>query len=62
MGRTIRELRKITGLTQQQFASKFEIPYYSVIKWERGASTPPPYIAKLIEKILVYEGKVNEND
>lgn len=44
----IRELRIISGLTQQEFAKKFDIPVGTLRRWEYGESTPAKYIVNLI--------------
>lgn len=36
----IRQLRKITGLTQEQMANKLNVSRQSVSKWESGSSIP----------------------
>lgn len=58
---TVKELRASTGLSQSQFAKKFEIPVYTLQNWERGKATPPPYIPKMIEKILTLEAGAAKN-
>ena len=55
---TIKELRELTELSQSGFAEKFGIPVRTIQKWERDGSTPPPYIPKMIEKILDYEDEL----
>ena len=44
----IKEIRYSTGLTQKQFAEKFNIPIGTLRRWEYGESKPAPYIVKLI--------------
>ena len=46
----IKELRKFTGLSQSEFARKFDIPVSTLRKWEQGESKPAGYIIKLIAK------------
>lgn len=48
---SIRELRRQSGLTQKEFAYKYDIPIRTIQKWERNGSTPPRYIEEAIEKI-----------
>ena len=52
---TIQELRKETGLSQSQFAKKFNIPVGTLQHWEQGIRKPPEYVLSLIAQILVYE-------
>lgn len=58
---TIKELRQQTGLTQAEFANKFNIPVKSLQNWEIGRTTPPPYIPEMIEKILTLEAGAAKN-
>jgi len=53
-----KRLRKRSGLTQVEFAKKFQIPLRTVQTWEQGRSVPVPYITYMIETILDYEDKM----
>ena len=55
----IKQLREITGLTQQKFGERFKIPLRSVQNWESGQRQPPEYVPRLIEMQLILE---NENE
>lgn len=48
----IRELRDITGLSQRDFAAKYDIPLSTLRKWEQGNATPAPYVVRLIAATL----------
>lgn len=48
---TIREIRKLTGLSQGKFADYFKIPLRTVQEWEQGRRNPPEYIPTLLERI-----------
>lgn len=48
----IKEMRELTGLTQKEFAKKFDIPLGTLRRWEYGESKPAPYIIKLIANQL----------
>ncbi len=52
IGKLIRELRLLTGLTQEQFAAELGVTYSSVNRWENGRSKPSPLAIRLIEKML----------
>ena len=39
------------GMTQKEFAEKYDIPVRTIQKWERNGSIPPLYIAEAIDKI-----------
>ena len=49
---TIKELRTFAGLTQQQFSDFYEIPKRSIENWESGQRNPPPYLLKLLERVV----------
>ena len=51
----IRELRKVSGLSQNTFAEKFEIPTSTLQDWEHDRRTPPVYVVGMIDKILSNE-------
>lgn len=55
---TIRELRKITGMSQSQFAKKYDIPLNTLQHWEGGYSEPARYLVKLIEGTICKDRKV----
>ena len=44
----ISELRRITGLSQRQFAEHFGIPVGTLRNWEQGISNPPEYVFQMI--------------
>lgn len=48
----IRELRKETGMTQQQFADRFGIAIATLRRWEQRVSEPPAYLVPLIKQVL----------
>lgn len=48
----IRKIRDHLHLSQSQFASKFNIPLYTVQDWEHKRRTPPKYIPELIKKVI----------
>lgn len=52
----IRELRILTGLTQEQFAARLGVTYSSVSRWERGRGIPSPLAMQKIEGILEQSG------
>lgn len=51
----IKELRKITGLTQAEFAKKFHIPAGTLAHWEQGIRKPPEYVVYMMAKIVYME-------
>ncbi|MHC5610516.1 MAG: helix-turn-helix domain-containing protein [Nostoc sp.] len=52
VGRIIRDLRLLAGLTQEQFAPTLGVTYTTINRWENGRSTPSPMAMKLIEQKL----------
>lgn len=49
---TIREIRKLTGLSAQKFGDLYGIPLRTVQNWERGIRQPPEYVLVLLEKAV----------
>lgn len=45
----IKELRKLTGLSQAAFSKKYHIPLRTIQDWEREVRTPPEYVIELLE-------------
>jgi len=52
IGQLIRELRLLTGLTQEKFAAHLGVTYPTVNRWENGRAKPSPMAIVLIEEIL----------
>ncbi|MBD1944847.1 helix-turn-helix transcriptional regulator [Coleofasciculus sp. FACHB-712] len=52
IGKLIHELRLVTGLTQEQFASNLGVTYSTVNRWENGRAQPSPMAMKLVEQKL----------
>ncbi|WP_337906911.1 helix-turn-helix transcriptional regulator [Iningainema tapete] len=42
IGQFIRELRLLTGLTQEQFAASLGVTYPTISRWENGRTKPSP--------------------
>lgn len=45
---SIKECRKVAGLTQKEFSDLFEIPIDVVKSWDSGRRKPPEWAEKLI--------------
>lgn len=45
---TVKDMRKLSGLSRNEFCDKYRIPYRSLQDWELGARKPPEYVANLI--------------
>lgn len=57
---TIKQIRQLTGLSQADFAKKYNIPVTTIKKWEAPPGSinhrePPEYLKKLLEKVVRYE-------
>ncbi len=62
--KSLKEMRTMTGMTQEQFADKFLIPRRTYQNWEYNESKAntqarktPIYIKYMIRTILTYEEK-----
>lgn len=54
----IKSLRKAAKMSQVKFCEYFEIPKSTLEKWERGISSAPVYLTKLLEYKLRNEGLI----
>lgn len=54
---TVKELRKASGMTQQQFGDYFGIPKRTIQNWEAGVNKCPEYLLQLMEFRLDQEAK-----
>ena len=59
-GRLIRELRILTGLTQEQFAAVLGITYSTANRWENGHAKPSPLGMQKIKEMLQEMGEPGE--
>ena len=48
----IKELRMLSGLSQQAFSEKYGIPKRSIENWEGGKRNPPEYVVNLLERVV----------
>ena len=49
---TIKELRRLTGLSQSKFAEKYHLNKYSLQEWEQGRRKTPEFLLYLLERII----------
>lgn len=54
---TFRELRKQSGMTQQQFADFFKIPKRTIENWDMGVRKCPEYLLDLMKFKLEHKKK-----
>lgn len=59
---TIKELRKKSGLYQEQFAKKYNIPVNTIRNWEQGRYKCPTYIVSMISRIMELESNLKDNE
>lgn len=57
---TVKEIRKQTGMTQQQFSDYFHIPKRTIEDWEGERRKPPVYVVELIEYKLRKEKLIHK--
>ncbi|WP_216595726.1 DNA-binding transcriptional regulator [Myxosarcina sp. GI1] len=60
VGQLIRELRQVSGLTQEELANSLEVSFSSISRWERGKTKPSSAASKLIETKLTELGERGE--
>lgn len=55
------EFRRLTGLTQEQFAAFLGVTYPTINRWENGRTNPSRMAMKLIEQKLLEMGECGSN-
>lgn len=50
-----KKIRNNLGLSQSQFAKKFNIPLGTLAHWEQGVRTPLQYVISMIKQIINLE-------
>lgn len=63
----VKEIRKITRLTQKQFAEKYHIPLQTLKQWESDKNStsfrvPPSYLCYLLERLVKIDYESFENN
>lgn len=53
----IKELRKKTGLSQEKFCARYNIPKRTLQEWEAGHRVPPIYVVELLERVVTEDFK-----
>ena len=54
-----RELRQLSGMSQDKFSKYFKIPKRTIEEWDRGSRKCTPYLIALMKYKLEHEGKLN---
>jgi transcriptional regulator with XRE-family HTH domain len=52
MARLVRELRELTGLTQEKFAARLGVTFPTINRWENDRAKPSPLALEKIESLL----------
>jgi len=52
MARLVRELRELTGLTQEKFAARLGVTFPTINRWENDRAKPSPLALEKIENLL----------
>lgn len=47
-----KEIRALTGLSQQKFADKYRIPKRTIENWESEKTIPAEYVMELLERAV----------
>jgi len=59
--RLVRDLRKLTGLTQEKFAARLGVTFPTINRWENGRVRPSPLALQKIEDLLRSMGSAGED-
>ena len=57
----LKELRELSGMSRNEFAEYFQIPYRTLQKWELGERECTPYLLDLMRYKLEKEGIIKTN-
>ena len=49
----IKEIREFTGLNEDDFCNKYNIPKSTFSKWKCEISNPPEYLRELLERVVL---------
>ena len=49
---SIKEIRQLTGLSQQKFGELYHIPKRTIEDWESKKREPPGYTLELLERVV----------
>ena len=51
----IKEIRRLTGLSQAAFSEKYHIPKRTIQDWETEKRNPPKYVIELLEFRVLFD-------
>ena len=52
MAKLVREIRTLTGLTQEKFAARLGVTFPTINRWENNRAKPSPLALEKIENLL----------
>lgn len=55
--KTVVQIRKELGMTQQEFCDRFHVPMHRLKKWEYCEKQTPDYAVYLIRRVIELEEK-----
>ena len=58
----IKELRESKGMNRKEFSEYTDIPIRTLEDWEAGRRTPPKYVPRLLECMILYEKLVSREE
>jgi len=61
VGKFVRELRILAGLTQEEFATTIGVTYSTINRWENCHTRPMPLAMQKIEEMAKEMGEKGEN-
>ena len=56
----IKAIRAKLGLTQEAFARKLGVAYFTVVRWENNMSKPSPLALKALQRLTKKEGEAKD--
>lgn len=60
VGHLIRNLRQLTGHTQEQFAGVLRVSFSTLNRWENGHMQPSPLALKQVNSVLVELAQISD--
>lgn len=61
MAHLVKELRQLTGLTQEKFAARLGVTFPTINRWENSRAKPSPLAMEKIETLLRDLGERGQN-
>lgn len=59
---TVKEIRKLTNLSQERFSKKYNIPIGTIRDWEQERYKCPNYVIELLEFKVMHDMKEANKD